>query len=160
MRVLDLSTVIAGPNCGKYFADFGADVIKVESPAGDSLRKMAWRDPRDGEGLWSKVLNRGKRTVVLDLKQADDADVLRRLVVDADVLIENFRPGTLDRLGFAPATLPRDQPTAGHHPDHRVRAGRAVRVAARASPRSPSRCPASPRSPASPTGRRCCRRSR
>ena len=103
LRVLDLSTVIAGPNCGKYFADFGADVIKVESPAGDSLRKMAWSDPRDGEGLWSKVLNRGKRTVVLDLKQGADADVLRRLVVDADVLIENFRPGTLDRLGFSAA---------------------------------------------------------
>ncbi len=105
LRVLDLSTVIAGPNCGKYFADFGADVIKVESPAGDSLRKMAWRDPRDGEGLWSKLLNRGKRAVVLDLKRADDADVLRRLVVDADVLIENFRPGTLDRLGFPAAEL-------------------------------------------------------
>jgi len=105
LSVLDLSTVIAGPNCGKYFADFGADVIKVESPAGDSLRKMAWRDPRDGEGLWSKLLNRGKRTVVLDLKQAEDADALRRLVVDADVLIENFRPGTLDRLGFSATEL-------------------------------------------------------
>jgi crotonobetainyl-CoA:carnitine CoA-transferase CaiB-like acyl-CoA transferase len=105
LRVLDLSTVIAGPNCGKYLADFGADVIKVESPAGDSLRKMAWRDPRDGEGLWSKLLNRSKRAVVLDLKQADGAEVLRRLVVDADVLIENFRPGTLDRLGFGAAAL-------------------------------------------------------
>ena len=110
LRVLDLSTVIAGPNCGKYLADFGADVIKVESPAGDSLRKMAWSDPRDGEGLWSKVLNRGKRTVVLDLKQADDADVLRRLVVDADVLVENFRPGTLDRLGFSAEQLHAIQP--------------------------------------------------
>ena len=105
LRVLDLSTVIAGPNCGKYLADFGADVVKVESPTGDSLRKMAWRDPRDGEGLWSKVLNRGKRTVVLDLKQAADADVLRRLVVDARVLVENFRPGTLDRLGFTAEQL-------------------------------------------------------
>jgi crotonobetainyl-CoA:carnitine CoA-transferase CaiB-like acyl-CoA transferase len=105
LRVLDLSTVIAGPNCGRYLADFGADVIKVESPAGDSLRKMAWRDPRDGEGLWSKLLNRSKRAVVLDLKQADGAEVLRRLVVDADVLIENFRPGTLDRLGFGAAAL-------------------------------------------------------
>ena len=65
---------------------------------------MAWRDPRDGEGLWSKLLNREQADVVLDLKRADDADVLRRLVVDADVLIENFRPGTLDRLGFGPPT--------------------------------------------------------
>lgn len=105
LKVLDLSTVIAGPNCGRYFADFGADVIKVESPAGDSLRNMAWRDPRDGAGLWSKVVNRNKRTIVLDLKTAADVDVLRRLVVDADVLIENFRPGTLDRLGLGPAAL-------------------------------------------------------
>ncbi|MFT3852129.1 MAG: CoA transferase [Ilumatobacteraceae bacterium] len=105
LKVLDLSTVIAGPNCGRYFADFGADVIKVESPTGDSLRNMAWRDPRDGAGLWSKVVNRNKRTIVLDLKTTADVDVLRRLVVDADVFVENFRPGTLDRLGLGPAAL-------------------------------------------------------
>lgn len=105
LRVLDLSTVIAGPNCGRYFADFGADVIKVESPAGDSLRNMAWRDPRDGAGLWSKLINRNKRTITLDLKTASDIDVLRRLVVDADVFIENFRPGTLERLGLGPDEL-------------------------------------------------------
>jgi crotonobetainyl-CoA:carnitine CoA-transferase CaiB-like acyl-CoA transferase len=104
LRVLDLSTVIAGPNCARYLADFGADVIKVESPAGDSLRNMGWRDPRDGEGLWSKVLNRNKRTIVLDLKSAD-VDVLRRLVVDAHVLVENLRPGALERLGIGPAEL-------------------------------------------------------
>jgi crotonobetainyl-CoA:carnitine CoA-transferase CaiB-like acyl-CoA transferase len=104
LRVLDLSTVIAGPNCGKYLADFGADVIKVEGPAGDSLRNMGWRDPRDGEGLWSKVLNRNKRAIVLDLKSAD-VDVLRRLVVDAHVLVENLRPGTLERLGIGPTEL-------------------------------------------------------
>jgi crotonobetainyl-CoA:carnitine CoA-transferase CaiB-like acyl-CoA transferase len=103
--VLDLSAVIAGPNCARYFADFGADVIKVEAPAGDSLRNMGWRDPRDGEGLWAKVLNRNKRTITLDLKAPADVDVLRRLVVDADVLVENFRPGTLDRLGLGPAVL-------------------------------------------------------
>jgi crotonobetainyl-CoA:carnitine CoA-transferase CaiB-like acyl-CoA transferase len=106
LRVIDLSTVLAGPNCARYLADFGADVIKVERPdGGDSLRRLAWRDPRDGEGLWWKLVNRNKRTIALDLKSDDDLDVLRRLVVDADVLIENFRPGTLERLGLGPDVL-------------------------------------------------------
>lgn len=106
LRVLDLSTVIAGPNCARYLADFGADVIKVERPdGGDSLRNMAWRDPRDGEGIWWKLVNRNKRTIALDLKAPDDVAVLLRLVDDADVLVENFRPGTLERLGLGPDVL-------------------------------------------------------
>ena len=106
LRVLDLSTVIAGPNCARYLADFGADVIKVERPdGGDSLRNMAWRDPRDGEGMWWKLVNRNKRTIALDLKSAGDVDLLLRLVDDADVLVENFRPGTLERLGIGPDAL-------------------------------------------------------
>jgi len=106
LRVIDLSTVIAGPNCARYLADFGADVIKVERPdGGDSLRNMAWRDPRDGEGLWWKLVNRNKRTIAFDLKDADDLAVLRSLVVDANVLVENFRPGTLERLGIGPDEL-------------------------------------------------------
>jgi crotonobetainyl-CoA:carnitine CoA-transferase CaiB-like acyl-CoA transferase len=106
LKVLDLSTVLAGPNCARYFADFGADVIKVERPdGGDSLRNMAWRDPRDGTGLWWKVVNRNKRTITLDLKLPADRDVLLRLVDSADVLIENFRPGTLERLGIGPDEL-------------------------------------------------------
>ena len=106
LRVLDLSTLLAGPNCARYFADFGADVIKVERPdGGDSLRNLAWRDPRDGEGLWWKLINRNKRTIALDLKAADDLELLRRLVTEADVFIENFRPGTLERLGLGPEVL-------------------------------------------------------
>ncbi len=106
IRVIDLSTVLAGPNCARYFADFGADVIKVERPdGGDSLRNMAWRDPRDGEGLWWKVVNRNKRTIALDLKDDGDLAVLRRLVAEADVVVENFRPGTLERLGLGPDDL-------------------------------------------------------
>lgn len=105
IRVLDISTVIAGPNCARYFADFGADVIKVERPGGDSLRQMAWADPRDDEGMWWKLANRNKYTVVLDVKDADDLDVLLGLVADAHVFVENFRPGTLERLGLGPDVL-------------------------------------------------------
>jgi crotonobetainyl-CoA:carnitine CoA-transferase CaiB-like acyl-CoA transferase len=105
MRVLDCSAVLAGPNCARYLADFGADVIRVERPDGDSLRNMAWRDPRDGEGLWWKLANRNKRTVVLDLKVAADREVLLGLVDDADVFVENSRPGTLERLGLGPDVL-------------------------------------------------------
>jgi crotonobetainyl-CoA:carnitine CoA-transferase CaiB-like acyl-CoA transferase len=105
LRVIDMSTVLAGPNCARYLADFGADVIKVERPGGDSLRNMAWRDPRDGEGLWWKLVNRNKRTVVLDVKNAADCDVLLSLVEDAHVLVENSRPGTMERLGLGPDVL-------------------------------------------------------
>ena len=106
IRVLDISTVLAGPNCARYFADFGADVIKVEKPgAGDSLRGMAWRDPRDGSGLWSKLVNRNKRNIALDLKDATDRDLFLSLLDGAHILVENFRPGTLERLDLHPDTL-------------------------------------------------------
>ncbi len=106
LRVVDLATVLAGPNCARYLADFGADVIKVERPdGGDSMRNLGWRDPRDGEGMWWKLVNRNKRTIALDLKAAADLDVLLELLDDADVLVENFRPGTLERLGLGPAVL-------------------------------------------------------
>ncbi|MEO8163029.1 MAG: CoA transferase [Ilumatobacteraceae bacterium] len=106
LRVLDISTVLAGPNCARYLADFGADVIKVERPEiGDSLRGMAWRDPRDGTGLWWKLVNRNKRTIALDFKDDQDREVFLTLLDGADVLVENFRPGTLERLGLAPEML-------------------------------------------------------
>lgn len=108
LRVLDLATVVAGPNCARYLADYGARVIKVERPGeGDSLRRMAWRDPRDGEGLWWKLANRNKATIALDLKNADDLAVLWSLIDHAHVLVENFRPGTLERLGLGPEELHR-----------------------------------------------------
>ena len=106
LRVVDISTVLAGPNCARYLADFGADVIKVERPdGGDSLRNMAWKDPRDGVGLWWKLVNRNKRTIALDLKNDEDRKVFMDLVTAADVLVENFRPGTLERLGLGPDLL-------------------------------------------------------
>ena len=98
--------MLAGPNCARYLADFGADVIKVERPdTGDSLRGMAWRDPRDGEGLWWKLVNRNKRNIALDLKDESDRAIFLQLVDEAHVLVENFRPGTLERLSLSPAIL-------------------------------------------------------
>jgi crotonobetainyl-CoA:carnitine CoA-transferase CaiB-like acyl-CoA transferase len=110
LRVIDMSTVLAGPNCARYLADFGADVIKVERPGGDGLRDMAWRDPRDGEGIWWKLVNRNKRNIVLDVKDPADRGVLLELVAGADVLVENSRPGTLERLGLGPDVLHRANP--------------------------------------------------
>ena len=105
LRVIDLATVFAGPGAARHLADFGADVIKVEAPAGDGVRRMGWFPPDGGDSYTWKLLGRNKRTIVLDLKSDDGAAALRHLLDDADVLIENFRPGTLERLGFAPAEL-------------------------------------------------------
>lgn len=106
LRVIDISTVLAGPGCARHLADFGADVIKIERPgAGDTVRSMGWRDPADDVTLFWKIAGRGKRTMVLDLKSDEGRDILRRLIDTADVLIENFRPGKLEALGFAPEVL-------------------------------------------------------
>lgn len=99
LRILDLSTVVAGPFAAGLLADYGADVIKVEMPgAGDALRALA--PHKDGVPLWWKVTNRNKRGITLDLRRAEGRDVLARLVPGCDVLVENFRPGTLDRWGI------------------------------------------------------------
>ena len=106
LKVIDASSVVAGPACARYLADFGADVIKVERPdGGDTLRNLGWRDPRDGVTLWWKLGGRGKRSIALDLKSPDDLAFMHRLCDEADVLIENFRPGTLERLGLQPDAL-------------------------------------------------------
>lgn len=105
LRVIDLATVIAGPGCARYLGDFGADVIKVERPGGDTARDLGWKDPRDGQSLWWKIVGRNKRTITLDLKDPADLAVMLQLCDSADVLVENFRPGTLERLGLAPGFL-------------------------------------------------------
>ena len=111
LRVIDMSTVLAGPNCARYLADFGADVIKVERLGGDGLRNMAWKDPRDGVGLWWKVVNRNKRMIELDVKDPADRQVFLDLVDDADVLVENSRPGTMERIGLGPPELHERRPS-------------------------------------------------
>ncbi|MEO7130719.1 MAG: CoA transferase [Dermatophilaceae bacterium] len=103
-RVIDCSTILAGPLCCQILGDFGADVIKVEHPvAGDSMRGHGLA--KDGIPLWWKEISRNKRTIGLSLSKPEGAAVLRSLVSTADVLVENFRPGTLERWGLAPDDL-------------------------------------------------------
>jgi crotonobetainyl-CoA:carnitine CoA-transferase CaiB-like acyl-CoA transferase len=101
VRVLDLSRLVAGNMLSLQLADFGADVIKVEPPAGDPLRD--WRDA--GRELHWKTYSRNKRSIVLNLRHDSAKDALERLVATADVLIENFRPGTLEEIGLGPDVL-------------------------------------------------------
>lgn len=106
LRVIDCSTVVAGPGVARYLADFGADVIKVERPdGGDTTRNLGWRDPRDDLSLWWKLMGRGKRTIVIDLKTSEGLETMLRLCDSAQVLVENFRPGVLERLGLGPTVL-------------------------------------------------------
>ena len=103
VRVLDVTQVMAGPFCAMLLCDMGADVIKVESPAGDSSRRMA--GARGSDSASFNAVNRGKRGIVVDLKAAGGPDLLRRLASHADVFIENYRPGVLGRLGLDHGTL-------------------------------------------------------
>ncbi len=139
LRVVDCSTVLAGPYCTMLLADLGADVVKVEPPEGDATRGWGppWvspamadpsaRDPAAGDfagaGLpWATsrtaayylAVNRNKRSIRLDLRQPTARDVLRRLIERADIVVENFRPGAFDRLGFDDATLERLNPRLVH----------------------------------------------
>ena len=109
VRVLDVSTILAGPLCCQILGDFGADVIKVEHPrGGDNMRGHGAQ--KDGVPLWWKEVARNKRTVTINLSEPAGADVLRRLAATADVLVENFRPGTLERWDLAPERLQQDNP--------------------------------------------------
>ena len=104
LKVLELGQLIAGPFAAKTLADFGAEVIKIEAPdAGDPLRK--WRLLKDGTSVWWQVQSRNKRSVALDLKQPEAQDIVRKLALDADVLIENFRPGAMEGWGLGPDAL-------------------------------------------------------
>jgi len=104
LRVIELGQLIAGPFAAKTLADFGADVIKIETPgSGDPLRK--WRLLKDGTSVWWQVQSRNKRSVALDLKEPQAQDIVRQLVRDADVLIENFRPGAMEGWGLGPDDL-------------------------------------------------------
>ena len=112
LQVIELGQLIAGPFAAKTLADFGADVIKIEPPAdpkdtlrggGDPLRK--WRLLKDGTSVWWQVQSRNKRSVALDLKQPEAQEIVRKLAAQADVLIENFRPGAMEGWGLGPQVL-------------------------------------------------------
>ena len=99
VRVIEMGQLIAGPFCGKFLGEFGADVIKIEPPGGgDPLRN--WRMIKNGTSVWWQVQSRNKRSVALDLRTKEGQDLARRLIAQADVLIENFRPGTLEEWGM------------------------------------------------------------
>ena len=103
IRVLDLSRVLAGPFCSMILADLGAEVIKVESPWGDDSRQFG--PFVDGTSAYYRLFNRSKMGITLDFKNDDDKEVLRDLVRRADVVVENFRPGVLEKLGLGPKDL-------------------------------------------------------
>ena len=104
VKVVDLSNFLAGPMCSMFLADFGADVIKVERPkSGDEIRH--WGEKKDGIGLYYKVVNRSKKSITADLHSPFGVEVVKRLVADADIVVENYRTGTLEKWGLGPDVL-------------------------------------------------------
>jgi len=104
LKVIEMGQLIAGPFAAKTLGDFGADVIKIEPPkVGDALRK--WRLLKDGTSVWWQVQSRNKRSLSLDLRQLEAQEIVRTLILEADILIENFRPGTLEGWGLDPEKL-------------------------------------------------------
>ncbi len=109
LKVIELGQLIAGPFAGKTLGDFGADVIKIEPPGdGDPLRK--WRMLHEGTSVWWQVQSRNKRSVVLDLRTDEGRADVRKLAAEADVLIENFKPGTMEKWGLGYEVLAADNP--------------------------------------------------
>lgn len=108
LRVLDCASLFAGPVVAAILGDFGADVIKIEHPTGDALRQVGQK--KDGVPLWWKVVSRNKRCITLDLKSKDGSEIFKKLVAGADVVIENFRTGTMERWGLGWDTLSKINP--------------------------------------------------
>ncbi|MDQ9169734.1 CaiB/BaiF CoA-transferase family protein [Oxalobacteraceae bacterium R-40] len=109
IKVLELGTLIAGPFCSRMLAEFGADVIKVESPgAGDPIRQ--WRVLKDGTSLWWSVQARNKKSITLNMKDPRGQEIAKKLALDADIIIENYRPGVLEKWGLGYEQLKAENP--------------------------------------------------
>ena len=107
LRVIEMGSLIAGPFCGQVLGDFGAEVIKLEDPkAGDPMRQWGRTKPK-GHSPWWPVIGRNKSSVTLDLRAPEGRDVARALIATADVVVENFRPGTLEKWGMSQTNSPR-----------------------------------------------------
>jgi formyl-CoA transferase len=107
LKVVELGTLIAGPYCARLMAEFGAEVVKVETPGeGDPLRK--WRKLHEGNSLWWYAQARNKKSIAVNLRDADGQEIVRRLAREADFVVENFRPGTLEKWGLGYEALARD----------------------------------------------------
>ena len=138
LRVIDVTQVMAGPFCAMLLADLGADVIKIEPKRGDSTRTMPGAIGTDSPSF--NAVNRGKRSVVLDLKTREGADALMRLATAADIVIENYRPGVMKALGLDYATLSALNPAARLRLYLRLRTNRADEHEGRFRPRRAGRC--------------------
>ena len=102
LRLIEMGTLLAGPFCGQLMGDFGAEVIKVEAPGeGDPMRQWG-RDKPEEKSLWFRVLARNKKSVTLNAREPEGQEILRQLIAQSDFLLENFRPGTMERwnLGY------------------------------------------------------------
>ncbi|HTG10613.1 MAG TPA: CoA transferase, partial [Candidatus Eisenbacteria bacterium] len=109
VRVIDLTRVLAGPFCAMSLGDMGAEVIKIEEPGkGDDTR--GWPPFVHGEATYFLSVNRNKKSLTLNMKAPEGQEILRKLLASADVVLENFRPGTMDRLGFGYETLRKTNP--------------------------------------------------
>ena len=123
VKVIDISNFLAAPMSAMFLADFGADVVKIERPgSGDEVRY--WGRNKNGVGLYYKILGRGKKSVTADLRTPFGVEVVKRLVKDADILVENYRTGTLEKWGIGPDVLHGDQSGPDHRARHRLRPDR------------------------------------
>ena len=124
VRVLDFTTIVSGPYCTRLLADLGAEVFKIEPPEGDFIRVQP--PLRAGKSAYFASLNCGKKSLAVDLRQPDASELMRELAAKCDVVVENFRPGVMERLGLDYAALEKDQSSHRVLRDFRIRPDRSM----------------------------------